>query len=305
MNNPNLEISIGSMKMINPVTVASGTFGYGPEYADLVNINKLGAITVKGISPEEHIGNATPRTYETSNGMLNAIGLPGPGALGFIDKYIPFLKKYSTPVIVNIWGKTIDDYGRVVELLEHEENIHAYEINLSCPNIKEGGSAFGTDISIFSKVIELVRSKTTKPIIPKLAPNVSDIGLFAKVAEDAGSDALAIMNSFPAMAINVKTKLPTLANISGGLSGPAIKPIAVKLVWDAYKATSLPSIGMGGIFDTNDAIEFMLAGATAVAIGTANFIDPSTAEKVINGIKNYLIENEYTSVSDLVGQVQK
>ena len=142
MNSPNLEISIGSMKMINPVTVASGTFGYGPEYADLVNINKLGAITVKGISPEEHIGNATPRTYETSNGMLNAIGLPGPGALGFIDKYIPFLKKYSTPVIVIIWGKTIDDYGRVVELLEHEENIHAYEINLSCPNIKEGGSAF-------------------------------------------------------------------------------------------------------------------------------------------------------------------
>ena len=305
MNSPNLEISIGSMKMINPVTVASGTFGYGPEYADLVDINKLGAITVKGISPEEHIGNATQRTYVTSNGMLNAIGLPGPGALGFIDKYIPFLKKYSTPVIVNIWGKTIDDYGRVVELLEHEENIHAYEINLSCPNIKEGGSAFGTDISIFSKVIELVRSKTTKPIIPKLAPNVSDIGLFAKVAEDAGSDALAIMNSFPAMAINVKTKLPTLANISGRLSGPAIKPITVKLVWDAYKATSLPIIGMGGIFDTNDAIEFMLAGATAVAIGTANFIDPSTAEKVINGIENYLIENEYTSVSDLVGQAQK
>lgn len=304
MSNPNMKINIGSMSMKNPVTVASGTFGYGPEYADLVDIGKLGAITVKGISPEEHIGNATPRTYETSNGMLNAIGLPGPGAKGFIEKYIPFLKNYDTPVIVNIWGKTHEDYGRVVELLDDEDNIHAYEINLSCPNIKEGGSAFGTDISTFSKVIKLVRSKTKKPIIPKLAPNVSDIGSFAKAAEDAGSDALAIMNSYPAMAINIKAKIPTLANISGGLSGPAIKPIAVKLVWDAYKSTSLPIIGMGGIFNTDDAIEFFLAGASAIAIGTANFIDPSTAERVIDGINHYLLKNGYTCINELIGQAQ-
>lgn len=305
MSKPNLEINIGSMEMKNPVTVASGTFGYGPEYAELVDINILGAITVKGISPEEHLGNATPRTYETSNGMLNAIGLPGPGAAGFIDKYIPFLSAFNTPVIVNIWGKTIDDYGKVVDMLDSEKGIHAYEINLSCPNIKEGGSAFGTDVNIFKEVIELVRSKTNKPIIPKLAPNVSNIGLFAKAAEDAGADALAIMNSFPAMAINIKTKKPTLANGSGGLSGPAIKPIAVKLVWDASQVTNLPIIGMGGIFEPEDAIEFFLAGATSVAIGTANFIDPSTAVRVIDGIESYLIKNNCSSIYDIIGQAQQ
>tara|TARA_S200000501_G_scaffold378060_1_gene438911 strand:+ start:2657 stop:3574 length:918 start_codon:yes stop_codon:yes gene_type:complete len=305
MNKPNLQIKIGSMNMKNPVTVASGTFGYGPEYAELVDINALGAITVKGISPEEHEGNPTPRTFETSNGMLNAIGLPGPGAGGFIKKYIPFLSSYDTPVIVNIWGKTIDDYGRVVEMLDHEDGIHAYEINLSCPNIKEGGSAFGTDVTIFKEVIELVRSKTNKPIIPKLAPNVSDIGIFAHAAEDAGADALAIMNSFPAMAINIKKQKPTLANGSGGLSGPAIKPIAVKLVWDAFKATTLPIIGMGGIFEPEDAIEFLLAGATSIAVGTANFIDPSSAIRIIDGIESYLTKNEYTSVYDIVGLAQK
>ena len=229
MSKPNLSVKIGSMDMQNPVTVASGTFGYGPEYAELVDLNKLGAITVKGIAPDTHLGNPTPRTYETREGMLNAIGLPGPGAQGFIDTYIPFLSDYSTPVIVNIWGKTIEEYGEVVEKLDDEDGIHAYEINLSCPNIKEGGSAFGTDVSIFSDVIKLVRTKTKKPIIPKLAPNVSDIGAFANAAEDSGADSLAIMNSYPAMGINIKTRRPVLANGSGGLSGPAIKPIAIKL----------------------------------------------------------------------------
>ncbi|HSR87517.1 MAG TPA: dihydroorotate dehydrogenase [Pontiella sp.] len=304
MSKPNLEVRIGSMIMKNPVTVASGTFGYGPEYADLVDLNRLGAITVKGICPEEHMGNPTPRTFETRGGMLNAIGLPGPGAQGFIDKYVPFLKQYDVPVIVNIWGKAMEDYGRVVDLLDAEDTVSAYEINLSCPNVKEGGSAFGTDTGMFSRVIELVRGRTQKPIIPKLAPNVTDIGLFAKAAADCGADAVSIMNSYPAMAINIETLQPELANRSGGLSGPAIKPIAVKLVWDAAKACRIPIIGMGGIFEPEDAVEFMIAGAAAVAVGTANFVDPSTVGRVIDGIENYLIRKGHSSVEDIVGTVQ-
>ncbi len=304
MNKPNLEIKLGSMTMKNPVTVASGTFGYGPEYAELVDLNRLGAITVKGICPDEHVGNQTPRTFETRGGMLNAIGLPGPGAKGFIQKYIPFLKQYDTPVIVNIWGKIMEDYGRVVELLDDEETVSAYEINLSCPNVKEGGSAFGTDVDMFSRVIELVRSKTQKPIIPKLAPNVASIAPFAKAAEDCGADALSIMNSYPAMAINIETLKPELANRTGGLSGPAIKPIGIKLVWDAARATRLPIIGMGGIFEAEDAIEYMIAGAASVAVGTANFVDPSTAVRVIDGIEAYLVRKGHPSVQDIVGTVQ-
>ncbi|MDF7824914.1 dihydroorotate dehydrogenase [Pontiellaceae bacterium B12227] len=299
-----LKIKIGSMEMKNPVTVASGTFGYGPEYADLVDLNRLGAITVKGICPEAHVGNSTPRTFETRGGMMNAIGLPGPGAQGFIDKYVPFLSQYDTPVIVNIWGKGKDDYGRVVDMLDNEETVTAYEINLSCPNVKEGGSAFGTDVDTFSSVIDLVRAKTQKPIIPKLAPNVPNIGSFAKAAEDCGADAIAIMNTMPAMAINIETLEPELANKFGGLSGPPIKPIAIKLVFDAAQACNIPIIGMGGIFEPEDAIEFLIAGATAVAVGTANFIDPTTIDRVIDGIEQYLINKGHSSVADIVGTVK-
>ncbi len=304
MSKPNLKIKIGSMEMKNPVTVASGTFGYGPEYADLVDLNRLGAITVKGICPEEHVGNQTPRTFETRGGMLNAIGLPGPGAQGFIDKYVPFLKQYDTPVIVNIWGKGMEDYGRVVDMLDAEDTVTAYEINLSCPNVKEGGSAFGTDTDTFARVIELVRGRTQKPIIPKLAPNVPNIGAFAKAAENSGADAIAIMNTMPAMAINIDTLVPELANKFGGLSGPPIKPIAIKLVFDAAQATSLPIIGMGGIFEPEDAIEFLIAGATSVAVGTANFIDPTTCDRVIDGIESYLVEKGHSSVADIIGTVK-
>ncbi len=301
---PDMAVRIGSMEMKNPVTVASGTFGYGPEFADLVDLNRLGAITVKGICPEEHVGNQTPRTFETRGGMLNAIGLPGPGAKGFIEKYVPFLKQFNTPVIVNIWGKGMDDYGRVVEMLDDEETVTAYEINLSCPNVKEGGSAFGTEVDTFSRVIELVRGKTQKPIIPKLAPNVPHIGKFAKAAEDCGADGIAIMNTMPAMAINIDTLEPELANKFGGLSGPPIKPIAIKLVFDAFRACRIPIIGMGGIFEPEDAVEFMVAGATAVAVGTANFIDPTTIDRVIDGIERYLVEKGHGSVADIVGTVK-
>jgi len=304
MSKPDLSVQIGSMTMKNPVTVASGTFGYGPEYAELVDLNRLGAITVKGIGPEEHVGNATPRTFETRGGMLNAIGLPGPGANGFLEKYVPFLKQYSDlPVIVNMWGKSMEDYERVVEMLDDEPTISAYEINLSCPNVKEGGAAFGTDVDSFSQVIERVRRKTKKPIIPKLAPNVSDIKPFARAAEDAGADAISIMNSYPAMAINIETLKPELANRTGGLSGPAIKPIAIKLVCDAAQVTSLPIIGMGGIFEPEDAIEFLIAGASAVAVGTANFVDPSTTLRVVDGIEQYLIDHHHASVKEIVGTV--
>jgi len=236
--------------------------------------------------------------------MLNAIGLPGPGAQGFIDKYIPFLKRYDVPVIVNIWGRVMEDYGRVVEMLDAEDTVSAYEINLSCPNVKEGGSAFGTEVDMFSRVVELVRAKTGKPIIPKLAPNVSNIGLFARAAENGGADAISIMNSYPAMAINIETLQPELANRTGGLSGPAIKPIAMKLVWDAAQAVRIPIIGMGGIFEPEDAIEFMIAGATAVAVGTANFVDPSTAIRVIDGIEAYLARKGHACATEIIGTVR-
>lgn len=298
-----MDIHIGGMQMKNPVTVASGTFGYGPEYADLVDLNRLGAITVKGICAEPHIGNRTPRTFEVQSGMLNAIGLPGPGARGFIDAYAEFLSRYDLPVIVNIWGKTVDAYGQVVEMLADEKVVSAFEVNVSCPNVKEGGALYGTDPKAFASVIKTVRARTDKPVIPKLAPNVSDIALFAKTAEDCGADAISIMNSYPAMAINIETRKPELANRTGGLSGPAIKPIAIKLVWEAAKAVDIPIIGMGGISSPEDAIEFIIAGATAVAVGTANFTDPSTAIRVIEGIESYLIRHRIPSISDLRGTV--
>ena len=299
-----LSVRIGSLEMKNPVTVASGTFGYGPEYAEVVDLNRLGAITVKGIGPEPHEGNPTPRVFETRGGLLNAIGLPGPGAERFVEQYVPFLREFNLPVIVNIWGKGIDDYARVVEMLDAEETISAYEINLSCPNVKEGGAAFGTDVDAFRRAIDGVRNGTQKPILAKLAPNVPDIGLFAKAAEACGADGLSIANTLPAMAIDVETRKPRLANRTGGLSGPAIKPVAVKLVWDAARACNLPIIGMGGIFEPEDALEFLIAGASAVAVGTANFVDPSTPVRVIDGIEAYLRRKGHAAVSEIVGTVE-
>ncbi|MBI9019718.1 MAG: dihydroorotate dehydrogenase [Verrucomicrobia bacterium] len=301
---PDMRVKIGSLEMKNPVTVASGTFGYGPEYADLVDLDRLGAITVKGISAEPHIGNNTPRTFETASGMLNAIGLPGPGAAGFCEKYLPFFENYKVPLIVNIWGKTVEDYGRVTELLDAPARVDALEVNVSCPNVKEGGALYGTDVDLFRSVVDEVRSKTDKPIIIKLAPNVADIKRFALAAEECGADAVSIMNSYPAMAINIETRKPELANRTGGLSGPAIKPIAIKLVWEAAQVVNIPIIGMGGIYSSEDALEFIIAGATAVAVGTANFTDPSTALRVIDGIESWLAAKGIAAVDDLVGTVR-
>lgn len=304
MSIPDLKVKIGSMTMKNPVTVASGTFGYGPEYAELVDLNRLGAVTVKGICAEPHTGNETPRTFETASGMLNAIGLPGPGAQGFVEKYLPFFDAFRVPLIVNIWGKTVEEYGRVTEILDAPARIDALEVNVSCPNVKEGGALYGTDTDLFRTVVDEVRAKTDKPIIIKLAPNVADIKLFARAAEECGADAVSIMNSYPAMAIDIETRRPQLANRTGGLSGPAIKPIAVKLVWEAAQAVELPIIGMGGICTVEDALEFIIAGASAIAIGTANFTDPSTAVRIIEGIESWLVDRGIAAVDDLTGTVR-
>jgi dihydroorotate dehydrogenase (NAD+) catalytic subunit len=304
MGKPNLTVKIGSLEMKNPVTVASGTFGYGPEYAELVDLDRLGAITVKGICTEPHIGNNTPRTFETASGMLNAIGLPGPGAQGFVKKYLPFFDDYRIPLIVNIWGKTVEDYASITEIFNDQARINALEVNVSCPNVKEGGALYGTDVNLFRTVVDAVRAKTQKPLIIKLAPNVSDIKAFARAAEECGADAVSIMNSYPAMAINIETRKPELANRTGGLSGPAIKPIAIKLVWEAAKVIKIPIIGMGGIYTPEDALEFIIAGATAVAIGTANFSDPSTAVRIIEGMEKWMAAKGIGSVAEFRGTVQ-
>ncbi len=298
---PDLSVTIGGIAMKNPVMVASGTFGYGPEYADLVDLNRLGAIVVKGICQNPTNGNPTPRTAEVASGLLNAIGLPGPGVEGFVTHYMPFLRGYNTPVIVNIWGKTIEEYAAVARHLDQVDGIAGLEVNVSCPNIKEGSALFGTDLDMFRRVVDAIRAATRLPVIPKLAPNVADITAFARAAETSGADAISLINSFPAMAVDVKTRKPKLANITGGLSGPAIRPVAVRLVWQAARAVKIPVIGMGGIAKLDDALEFFIVGAHAVAIGTANFTDPSAAVTIIDGLSAALAERGAASIRDLVG----
>lgn len=296
-----LSVDIGGIKMKNPVMVASGTFGYGPEYADLVDLNKLGAIVVKGICLNPTKGNATPRTAEVASGLLNAIGLPGPGVDGFVKTYMPFLRNFDVPVIVNIWGKTIEEYAEVARRFDQVDGIAGLEVNVSCPNIKEGSALFGTDPDMFRRVLDAIRVATQKPMIPKLAPNVSDIAAYAKAAESCGANAISLINSFPAMAVDIKTRKPKLANVTGGLTGPAIRPIAVRLVWQAARAVSIPVIGMGGIGGLDDALEFFMVGADAVAVGTANFTNPAAAEMLIQDLAVYLSKSGMKSVGELVG----
>ena len=290
--------------MQNPVTVASGTFGYGVEYARLLDLNLLGAVVVKGIRLHPVPGNPPPRTAEVTSGMLNAIGLQGPGVDGFIKQYWPFLQGLKVPTIINIWGTTVEEYAEVARRFDALGGVGALELNVSCPNIKEGGAQFGTDARLLSQVVTACRRVTTLPLITKMSPNVPAIAPLAKAAEESGSDALAITNSFPAMAINIETRRPKLANITGGLTGPCIKPIAIKLVWEAAKAVKIPIIGMGGIQSAADAIEFMMAGATAVAVGTANFYEPQTALQVIAGLRDFLQQQGISDVRELVGSVQ-
>ena len=304
MSTPDLSINLAGIRMKNPVMVASGTFGYGPEYADLVDLSQLGAMVVKGISPEPWRGNPTPRTVEVASGMLNAIGLQNPGAEGFLSNYLPFLRKFDVPVIVNIWGRTVEEYAAVAARLSQAEGIAALELNVSCPNIKEGSKAFGANLDMFHRVLAATRTATQLPLIPKLAPDVFRITEFARAAETEGADAISLTNSIPAMAIDIETRRPKLANITGGLSGPAIKPVAIRLVWEAAKAVKLPIIGMGGIGTAADAVEFFIAGASAVAVGTANFMEPTTALTVAAGLRDYLANHKLDSIRELVGTLQ-
>ncbi len=300
-----LETSIAGIAMRNPVMVASGTFGYGSEYADLVDIDRLGAIVVKGICLDPWDGNGVPRMVEVRGGLINAIGLQGPGVKGFVETYMPFLRRHDTPVIVNIWGRDEEEYEEVAARFDDVEGIAGLELNISCPNVKSGGIAFGTDISMASDLIARVRRRTSLPLIPKLAPNVPQVGLFAKAAEEAGADAVSLINTLPAMVIDVETRRPVLSNRVGGLSGPAVHPVAVKQVWEAAQAVSIPVIGMGGIETAEDALELIIAGATAVAVGTANFTDPDTALRVVDGIAAYLRRHNLASVSELVGAIRE
>ena len=300
---PDLAVEIAGIRMKNPVMVASGTFGYGPEYNELIDINRLGAIVVKGIRIDPWPGNEPSRMVEVPGGLVNAIGLQGPGAEGFAETYMPFLRGFDVPVIVNIWGRTLEEYGEVAAAFEDVDGVAGLELNISCPNVKEGGIAFGTNPDMTARVVRYVRDRTTLPLITKLSPNVPNIAEFATIAEAEGSDALALINTLPAMVIDIEARKPVLSNVVGGLSGPAIHPVAIKLVWEAAQAVKIPIIGMGGISEPEDAIEFMIAGASAVAVGTANFIDPQTPIKVMDGMAGYMRRHGMRSVSELTGSL--
>ena len=291
--------------MKNPVTTCSGTFAAGKEFSDFYDLSSLGAVTTKGVSLQAWMGNDTPRIAECASGMLNSIGLQNPGVEAFRADTLPWLSKQNVPVIVNVSGHSVDEYKKVIERLEDEPSVNAYEINISCPNVKQGGMAFGTDPQKAAEVTSACREATKKPLIVKLSPNVTDIACIAKSVEDAGADAVSLINTVLGMAIDVKSQKPKLANIFGGLSGPAIKPIALRMVWQVYEAIKIPILGMGGIMNAQDAIEFILAGAQAVAIGTANFVNPNVCIDVISGINKYCEEYEILDINTLVGLAHK
>ncbi|MFN3480609.1 MAG: dihydroorotate dehydrogenase [Thermodesulfovibrionales bacterium] len=298
-----LSVNIGKLRLKNPVMTASGTFGYGEEYAEFIDLNRLGAVVVKGLSLNPREGNPPPRIVETPSGMLNSIGLQNIGIERFIREKMPFLRQFDTSVIVNFFGDTIEEYREAAMALSDVEGIHGLEMNISCPNKEAGWSIFGTDPGTTFKVVSSVREATKLPLIVKLSPNVTDISMMAKVAEEAGADAISLINTVTGMAIDIKTRRPRLANITGGLSGPAIRPIAVRMVWEASKAVGIPIIGMGGIMNYEDAIEFILAGATAIAVGTANFVNPSVTMDIISGITQFLEKNGIGSVKEIVGGI--
>jgi dihydroorotate dehydrogenase (NAD+) catalytic subunit len=301
---PDLSIDFAGIKLKNPVLTASGTFGYGDELSGFVDLNKLGGVIVKGVSLRPIRGNPPPRIWETPAGMLNAIGLENPGAEVFINQKLPYLRKFDTAVIVNIFGYSVEEYVAVAARLDGVNGVSGLEVNISCPNVKAGGMMFGTNIKATFELLAAVRKATTLPIIAKLSPNVTDITEFAKAAQDAGCDGLSLINTLLGMAIDIRSRKPQLANCTGGLSGPAIRPVAVRMVWQAAKAVSLPIIGMGGIITGEDALEFMLAGASAVAVGTANFINPRATLDVLEEIENLLREQGIDDIKSIIGKVR-
>lgn len=303
MTKPDLSINFAGIMMKNPVTVASGTFGYGPEYAEYVDLNRLGAIVVKGISMDPVMGNPLPRTHETRSGMMNAIGLQNPGFAGFVREYMPFLRTLDVPLIINVWGRTLEQYGAVVRSFNGVDGVAGLELNVSCPNIKQGGNLFGTNLDLFRQVVDAARKETRLPLIVKLSPNVANIADFARAAESCGADGISLINTLPALAVNTETRRPILGNVTGGLSGPAIHPVAVKLVWDVAQAVSIPVMGMGGIEKVEDALEFLIVGASAVAVGTATFRDPRTVIRVIDGIERYMMRHKLQRLSNVIGSL--
>ncbi len=296
-----LSVSLGPLRLKNPLIAASGCFGYGVEYADLVDLSTLGAVAVKGLFLEPREGHPPPRIVETPSGMLNAIGLQGIGVRRFVAEMMPDLRRLGATVIVNICGSTRDEYVELARILSDVEGVAALELNISCPNIKEGGIQFGCSLTGTHGVVSAVRKATALPVIPKLTPNVTDVAAFARAAEEAGADAVSLVNTFLAMAIDVETRRPKLSNVMGGLSGPAIRPIAVRMVYECFQSTRLPIVGMGGIASAADALEFAIAGATAVQVGTANFVDPLIWTKLRAGIEDYLGRHGLTRWMDVVG----
>ena len=307
IDKPNLEVEIAGIKLKNPVMTASGTFGYGEEFSPFIDLDKLGAMVLKGITLKPKMGNSPPRVIETPSGMLNSIGLQNVGVEMLIKEKLPYLQKFNTPVIINISGDTIEEYlelARRLGEISEEMGVSGLEVNISCPNVKKGGMAWGTDSKATYKIINNIRKTTSLPLIVKLTPNVTDIKIIAQAAEEAGADALSLINTLVGMAVDINSRKPKLANISGGLSGPAVKPVAIWLVWQVFQTVNIPVIGIGGIIKVEDALEFIIAGARAIEIGTANFVNPRVTIEIIEGIEKYLIENNIKDINELVGSMK-
>ena len=302
--NVKMGVDIGGLTLKNPVMTASGTFGYGEEYADYLDLDRLGAIVVKGLSLNPREGNPPSRIIETASGMLNAVGLQNVGVEEFIDKKLPYLRTIDSAIVANIFGESVEEYVKVAQILSNTEGVDALEVNISCPNVKRGGVAFGSDPVLAGEVTRAVKDVSRLPVIVKLTPNVTDITEIARSVEGAGADALSLINTLTGMSIDIEKRVPHLEHITGGLSGPAIKPVALRMVWETVSAVSIPVIGVGGIMDASDALEFLIAGARAVQIGTANFINTSVAIDIIDGIERYLSDNNFDDINNLIGTLR-
>ena len=300
----NLSVEIGRLRLRNPVMTASGTFGYGEEYAPYVNLSRLGAIVVKGLSLKPRMGNPPPRIVETPCGMLNAVGLQNVGVNAFIREKLPFLTQFDLPVIANIFGESVEEYVRVAEILSQASGVHGLEVNISCPNVKRGGIAFGANPDMAADVTRRVKASTDLPVIVKLTPNVTDIAEIAESVEAAGADAISLINTITGMSVDIERRVPHLRNITGGLSGPAIKPVALRMVWQVIQRVSVPVIGLGGIMTARDALEFLIVGARAVQVGTAHFIHPHAAIDILEGIEDYLEQHQFDDINQLIGTLK-
>ena len=301
---PQMRVDIGGIEIKNPVMTASGTFGYASEFEELIDLNRLGAIVVKGLSLEPSRGNPPPRIVETPCGMLNAIGLENVGLAAFVKDKLPFLRRLETPVFVNVYGKSTKEYAELVARLEDIDGVSGIEVNISCPNVKSGGMAFGAYPESAAEVVRAIRKQTAKPLMVKLSPNVTDIAEIAKSVEAEGADSISLINTITGMAIDIETRRPKIANITGGLSGPAIKPVALRMVWQVAQSVNVPVVGIGGIMTAKDALEFLIAGAVAVQIGTANFINPHATTDIIDGIETFLVERNISDIADIIATLK-